>query len=163
MFAVRRFHQVGHCGWGLPRDARSVESFNQRHGFITRRNVITAPLKSALKIYKLDIVGLTSGGLMEARLGLAHFWRARICSKALNGARQIGQLLAWYLKESAQELHRHKWRQGRIKVSRTSHMQITHSEPLSSVSSSPDCYNKSRNESQTNNETTLSLFLFSIP
>ncbi|CAH2240385.1 jg20403, partial [Pararge aegeria aegeria] len=38
--------------------------------------------------------------------------------------------------ESAHELHRHRWRHGRISVSRTSHMQITHSEPPSSVSSS---------------------------
>ena len=64
-----------------------------------------------------------------------------ICSRALNGALQIGQLLAWYLRESAQPLHRHKCLQGKIKVSRTSHIQITHSAPLSSVSSSlPCCY-----------------------
>lgn len=74
---------------------------------------------------------------MGARLGVLHFCKARICSRALKGARQIGQLLAWYRSESAQELHRHKCRHGRIRVSLTSHMQITHSEPLSSVSSSP--------------------------
>lgn len=83
---------------------------------------------------------LTSGGPIRAAcMELTLFWRARICNSALNGARQIGQLLAWYLKESAQELHKHKWRQGKIKVSRTSHIQITHSDPLSSVSSSPIC------------------------
>lgn len=80
---------------------------------------------------------LTSGWLIGAKLGLLDFCRALICNRALNGALHIGQLFAWYLRESAHELHRHKCLQGRIKVSRTSHMQITHSEPLSSVSSSP--------------------------
>jgi len=68
------------------------------------------------------------------------FWRALICKSALKGARHIGQLFAWYLKESAHELHKHKCLHGKINVSRTSLMQITHSEPLSSVSSSlPGC------------------------
>lgn len=64
------------------------------------------------------------------------FWTARICKRARNGARQIGQLLAWYRNESAHELHKHKCRHGRISVSRVSLMQITHSLELSSLSSS---------------------------
>lgn len=83
---------------------------------------------------------LTSGGLVggsrDGAAGAVIFCRALICSSARKGARHIGQLLAWYRKESAHELHRHRCLQGRINVSLTSHMQITHSEPPSSVSSS---------------------------
>ena len=61
---------------------------------------------------------------------------ALICSNALNGALQMGQLFAWYRSESAQVLHRHRCRQGRIRVSRMSDIQITHSDPVSSRSSS---------------------------
>ena len=82
---------------------------------------------------------LTSGRFTGGRMAFAVFCKARICSRALNGALQIGQLFAWYLKVFAQELHKHRWRQGSISVSRTSLMQTTHSDPLSSVSSSPDC------------------------
>lgn len=86
-----------------------------------------------------NLTSLTSGnGGLDIIVPVA-FWRALICKSALNGARHIGQLFAWYLNESAQELHRHKCLHGKINVSRTSLMQITHSEPLSSVSSSLPC------------------------
>lgn len=52
----------------------------------------------------------------------------------------MGQLLAWYRSESAHELHKHKWRHGRISVSLVSLIHITHSLELSSLSSSIDTY-----------------------
>ena len=61
---------------------------------------------------------------------------ALICRSALNGDLQIGQLLAWYLSDSAQALHKHRCRHGKIKVSLMSDIQMTHSAPLSSGSSS---------------------------
>ncbi len=69
------------------------------------------------------------------------FLMALICRRALNGALQIGQLFAWYLSESAHVLQRQRCRHGRISVSRISDIQITHSEPLSSRSSSYESQN----------------------
>lgn len=92
---------------------------------------------------------LTSGnGGLDIIVPVA-FCRALICRSARNGARHIGQLFAWYLKESAHPLHKHKCLHGRINVSRTSHMQMTHSEPLSSVSSSLPCCCASKEEIKT--------------
>lgn len=65
-----------------------------------------------------------------------YFCNALICNRALNGDLQIGQLLAWYLRESAHAWHKHKCLHGSIKVSRISLIQITHSKPPSSISSS---------------------------
>lgn len=77
-------------------------------------------------------------------MALALFCKALIWRSALNGALHMGQLLAWYRRESAQELHRQRCLHGRISVSLISHIQITHSEPLSSVSSSAPAWNKRR-------------------
>lgn len=57
-------------------------------------------------------------------------------------SRQMGQLLAWYRSVSAQEVQRHKWRQGRISVSRKSDRHTTHSLLLSLFSSSEGCGDK---------------------
>jgi hypothetical protein len=57
-------------------------------------------------------------------------------------SRQMGQLLAWYRSVSAQEVHRHRWRQGRISVSRRSDRHTTHSLLLSLFSSSEGCGDK---------------------
>lgn len=57
-------------------------------------------------------------------------------------SRQMGQLLAWYRSVSAQEVQRHRWRQGRISVSRRSDRHTTHSLLLSLFSSSEGCGNK---------------------
>lgn len=72
---------------------------------------------------------------------LTFFLIALSWSSALNGALQMGQLLAWYLRESAQPLHKHRCLQGSISVSRMSDMHITHSAVLSSNSSSSPVYN----------------------
>lgn len=82
---------------------------------------------------------LTSGNGGFDIIAPVAFCRALIWRRALKGARHIGQLFAWYRRESAQLLHRHRCLHGNIKVSRTSHIQITHSDPLSSVSSSLPC------------------------
>lgn len=67
---------------------------------------------------------------------ITFFLIARICSKARNLTRQMGHILAWYRNDSAQLLHKQRWRHGKMSVSRISDIHMTHSAPLSSSSSS---------------------------
>lgn len=130
--------------YSCSRNVRTIQGFNQRNRFISRWNIFATPLKNQQNIHfllnrKELFVIITSGIGGLAIIEPIVFCKALIWSKALNGALQIGQLLAWYLRESAQPLHRHKCLQGKIRVSRTSHIQMTHSAPLSSASSSFPC------------------------
>lgn len=93
---------------------------------------------------------------------VVRFRIALICSRAWNLARQIGQLFAWYRRLSAHELQRHRWRQGRIRVSRVSHIHMTHSEPLSSMSSSCGCCNRGNSWRNHNTSIYKKLYTFKL-